>query len=142
MTRNLLPPVDAVTQASWFANVRAAHQMETTEDYVEMIAQLLDTSNEARLSDIAARMGVSRPTVSKMLDRLQAEGYIESQPYRAVFLTPKGRDLARKCQKRHSVVYEFLLRLGIDPDTAALDAEGIEHHLSAKSLKIMENFKG
>ncbi len=136
------PLVDAAIQAKWFANVRAAHQMETTEDYVELIADLLDATGEARLSDLATRLGVSRPTVSKMLDRLLTEGYIDSQPYRSIFLTDKGRKLADTCRQRHQIIYAFLLRLGVDPDTAAYDAEGMEHHISAETLKIFAAFKG
>ncbi len=141
MTSTPRPLVDAETQARWFSNVRAAHQMETTEDYVELIADLIDGTGEARLSDLATRLGVSRPTVSKMLDRLLADGYIDSQPYRSIFLTDKGRTLAETCRARHQIVYEFLLRLGVDPTTAAFDAEGIEHHISAKTLDIFARFK-
>ena len=132
--------VDVETQAAWFANVRAAHQMETIEDYVELIADLIDATQEARLSDIAARLGVSCPTVSKMLDRLRADGYVDSQRYRAIFLTDKGRALAEKCRKRHQIIYDFLVRLGVDPTTAAMDTEGIEHHISAKTLEIFARF--
>lgn len=142
MSTDKRPLIDAATQAKWFAAVRTAHQMETIEDYVELIADLIDGMGEARLSDLAARLGVSRPTVSKMLDRLQSEGYIASQPYRAIFLTDKGRILADRCRARHQIIYDFLLRLGVDPATAACDAEGIEHHISAETLRIFQNFKG
>lgn len=132
---------DAQTQSSWFARVREAHQTETIEDYVELIADLIDVQKEARASDLASRLGVAHPTVSKMLSRLQDEGYIESQPYRSVFLTQKGETLARKCKERHQIVLEFLIRLGVDPQTAEFDAEGIEHHISEQTLQIMKNFK-
>lgn len=137
------PPTlaDPKTQASWFARVREAHQTETTEDYVELVADLIEVQKEARASDLAARLGVAHPTVSKMLTRLQEEGYIESQPYRSIFLTDKGEKLAKKCKERHQIVLEFLIRLGVDPETAEFDAEGIEHHISEETLKIMKNFK-
>ena len=131
---------DPETQASWFARVRQAHQTETTEDYVELIADLITVQKEARASDLAARLGVAPPTVSKMLSRLQDEGYIESRPYRSIFLTKKGEDLAAQCKKRHQIVLEFLIRLGVDPETAEFDAEGIEHHISDHTLQIMKNF--
>lgn len=131
---------DPKTQASWFARVRAAHQTETTEDYVELIADLIEVEKEARASDLAKRLGVAHPTVTKMLSRLQEEGYIESQPYRSIFLTEKGKKLAKKCKERHQIVLEFLIRLGVDPETAEFDAEGIEHHISEQTLKIMKNF--
>ena len=132
---------DPKKQASWFARVREAHQTETTEDYIELIADLIEVQKEARASDLATRLGVANPTVSKMLSRLQDEGFIESQPYRSIFLTEKGKKLAKKCKERHQIVLEFLIRLGVDPETAEFDAEGIEHHISDKTLKIMKNFK-
>lgn len=132
--------VDPKTQAQWFQRVRKAHQTETTEDYVELIADLIAAQNEARASDLAARFGVSNPTVSKMLSKLQEEGYITSQPYRSIFLTEKGKDLAQKCKLRHEIVLNFLIRLGLDPETAEFDAEGIEHHISEKTLQLMKDF--
>lgn len=132
--------VDAETQASWFARVREAHQTETTEDYVELIADLIDVQREARLSDLAERLGVSGPTANKVVARLQEEGYVDSQPYRSIFLTEKGRALADKCKERHQIVLDFLIRLGVNPETAEFDAEGIEHHISEETLQIMKDF--
>ena len=131
---------DPQTQASWFARVRKAHQTETTEDYVELIADLIDVQKEARASDLAKRLGVAHPTVTKMLTRLQEEGYVETQPYRSIFLTDKGQRLAKKCKERHQIVLEFLIRLGVAPETAEFDAEGIEHHISEQTLQIMKQF--
>ena len=133
---------DPQTQAQWFARVREAHQTETIEDYVELIADLIAANREARASELAQRFGVSAPTVSKTLSRLQDEGYIETQPYRAIFLTAKGEALAKSCKARHQIVLEFLIKLGVDPETAEFDAEGIEHHLSPETLRIMERYKG
>ncbi len=131
---------DPKVQASWFARVRQAHQTETTEDYVELIADLIEVQQEARLSDLAARLGVAHPTANKVVSRLKEEGYIESQPYRSIFLTDKGKKLAKKCKVRHQIVLDFLIRLGVDPEAAEFDAEGIEHHISEKTLQIMKKF--
>lgn len=133
--------VDPDIQARWFARVRKAHQTETTEDYVELIADLIEVQKEARLSDLAARLGVSHPTANKVVARLKEEGYIESEPYRSIFLTGKGEKLAKKCKERHQIVLDFLIRLGVDPETAEYDAEGIEHHISAQTLQIMRDFQ-
>ena len=133
--------VDAQTQAKWFERIREAHKTETTEDYVELIADLLEANQEARLSDLAKRFGVSHPTVSKVLTRLKDEGYIVSQPYRSLFLTTKGEELAARCKQRHQIVLDFLIRLGVTPETADFDAEGIEHHISAETLQVFKNFK-
>ncbi len=132
--------VDAKTQAQWFSRVREAHQTETKEDYVELIADLIEAHQEARLSDLAKRLGVSNPTASKVLNRLRDEGYIESKPYRSIFLTDKGLKLAKKCKERHQIVLDFLIRLGVPADVAEFDAEGIEHHISKKTLAIFDQF--
>ena len=131
---------DPKTQASWFARVRMARQSETTEDYVELIADLIKVQKEARASDLAVRLGVSPPTVTNALSRLKEEGYIDSKPYRSIFLTERGRKLAIKCKERHQIVLEFLIRLGVDPETAEFDAEGIEHHISDQTIQLMQNY--
>lgn len=128
-------------QASWFARVRAARQTETKEDYVELIADLIDVRQEARLSDLAKRLGVAHATANKVVARLKEDGYIDSQPYRSIFLTEKGRALAQKCKERHQIILDFLIRLGVDPETAEFDAEGIEHHISEQTLEIMRTFE-
>jgi DtxR family manganese transport transcriptional regulator len=133
---------DPQTQARWFSRVRDAHQVETAEDYVELIADLIAAHNEARLSDLSARLGVSHATASKVLARLKDEGYVESRPYRSLFLTEKGEALARQCKERHEIVLNFLIALGVSRETAAFDAEGIEHHISAETLALFKNFKG
>lgn len=132
--------VDPQTQAQWFNRIREAHQSETTEDYVELIADLIAQKKEARLSDLAQRFGVSHPSASKILNRLKEEGYITSEPYRSIFLTPKGKKLAESCKKRHEIVLEFLIKLGVPPEIAEFDSEGIEHHISKETLKIFESF--
>ncbi len=127
-------------QAKWFAHVRRAHQKETMEDYVELLADLLETQGEARLIDLSRRFGVAHPTASKMLVRLKEEGYVENKPYRSIFLTEKGKKLAQQCKQRHEIVLNFLIHLGVDPATAEYDAEGIEHHISEETLNIFKNF--
>lgn len=132
--------IDAHIQASWFSRVRDAHNMETAEDYVELIADLIAAKGEARLVDISERVGVSHTTANKVIARLQKEGFVISEPYRAIFLTDKGMKLARECKKRHEVILEFLLKLGVSRRNAELDAEGIEHHVGAETLKAFEKF--
>jgi DtxR family manganese transport transcriptional regulator len=129
-----------VTQTAAFEAVREAHRVEIAEDYVELIAELIDESGEARTVDIAARMGVSAPTVVRHVGRLQRDGLVESAPYRSIFLTETGRALADACRERHEVVEAFLLKLGLDPETARRDAEGIEHHVSDRTLAMFRKF--
>jgi DtxR family manganese transport transcriptional regulator len=132
--------VQTETQVESFRQARQARRAELVEDYVELIADLIDDAGEARQVDIAARLGVAQPTVAKMLKRLADDGFISQRRYRGVFLTEAGRALAEKSRKRHHVVEEFLRALGISSETARLDAEGIEHHVSAETLQAFERF--
>ena len=131
-------PADLRAEA--FQGVREARRSELAEDYVELIAELIHDHGEARPVDIAARLGVRVPTVTKTLDRLAREGLITRARYRSVFLTDEGRALARECRRRHEIVLRFLLSLGLDPETAERDAEGIEHHVSARTLAVFAAF--
>ena len=101
---------------------------------------LIHDQGEARPVDIAARLGVKVPTVSKTLDRLAREGLITRAKYRSVFLTEAGRALAKECRRRHEIVLRFLISLGLDPETAERDAEGIEHHVSERTLALFSAF--
>lgn len=127
-------------RAEAFQGVREAHRNELAEDYVELIAELIHTRGEARPVDIAAKMGVTPPSVAKTLDRLARDGLITRAKYRSVFLTDTGRALAEECQRRHDIVLQFLLSLGLDPETAERDAEGIEHHVSERTLALLATF--
>jgi DtxR family transcriptional regulator, manganese transport regulator len=131
---------DADRQAANFQRVREAHQTELAEDYVELIADLIDSTGEARATDVARRLGVSHPTVVKAIGRLQRDGLVESLPYRSIFLTEAGRAMATRCKRRHEVVVGFLKALGVNDETAERDAEGVEHHISEETLKAFERF--
>lgn len=115
--------------------MREAHKSEATEDYVELIDDLISVNGEARLVDVASRMGVTQPTASKTLARLQRDGYISSEPYRSIFLTQLGKDLADESRQKHEVVFEFLLAIGVNKEVAKRDSEGMEHHVSEETLK-------
>lgn len=125
---------ETARQAERFGRVRDAHQRELAEDYVELIADLIEQRGEARVVDLAGRLGVTNATVNNTIQRLQRDGLVTSKPYRSIFLTALGRELAETSRERHSVVREFLIALGVDVDTADTDAEGIEHHVSDATL--------
>lgn len=129
---------DPEAQAEGFAKVREAHECEMAEDYVELVAELIEARGEARPVDIAERLGVKPPTVTKNLSRLEACGLVRREPYRAIFLTDEGQALADACRRRHRIVVDFLRSLGIDEATAERDAEGIEHHVSDATLAAFE----
>ena len=124
------------SRAEAFIGVREARRSEVAEDYVELIHE----NGEARPVDISARMGVTAPTVAKTLGRLARDGLITRAKYRSVFLTEEGRALAKECRHRHEIVLRFLLSLGLDPETAERDAEGIEHHVSERTLALFAAF--
>ena len=123
-----------------FKKVRDAHKTENTEDYLEIIAELLNSKGEARIVDIANELDIAQATANKTIQRLQNQGFVKKEPYRSIFLTLKGQELASISKKRHIVVLTFLKKLGIDHRTAEADAEGIEHHVSDKTLNKMEQF--
>ena len=99
-----------------------------------MIAELIATTGEARVIDLARRMGVTHVTVSRTIRRLQREGLVTSLPYRAIFLTDAGRTLSEESRHRHEIVVAFLKSLGVPDGVAHSDAEGIEHHVSHATL--------
>ena len=116
--------------------IRRAHQSEVAEDYVEMIAELIAETGEARSVDLAARFGVTSPTVNAIIQRLQREDLVETRPYRSIFLTAAGQALADKARDRHRIVRDFLLTIGLPETIAEEDAEGIEHHVSPETLAV------
>ena len=123
-----------------FRQVREAHRRELIDDYVELISDLIREVGEARQVDMAARLGVSQPTVAKMLKRLASVGLIEMIPWRGGFLTPEGEKLAQESRERHQLVENFLLVLGVSPEIARRDAEGMEHHVSEETLVKFREF--
>ena len=129
------PLPDANVHSEGFRQTREARRSALVEDYVELIADLIEDGNEARQVDIAARLGVAQPTVAKMLTRLCADGLVSRKPYRGVFLTDAGRKVAEQSRIRHQTVEAFLRSLGVSAETARIDAEGIEHHVSAETLE-------
>ncbi len=132
--------IDADLHVESFRQAREARRTELVEDYVELISDLIGDGGEARQVDIAARLGVSQPTVAKMLKRLVKGGFVVQKPYRGIFLTDAGQALAEASRARHRTVEAFLMALGIDADTARRDAEGIEHHVSEETLAAFARF--
>ncbi len=120
--------------AESFQRSRRDRAGEIAQDYVEAIADLSTAVGEARVTDLARRLGVTHVTVNRTLARLQQSGYVNTKPYRAIFLTDAGRKLAAESKQRHQTVVAFLQSLGISKKAAELDAEGIEHHVSPETL--------
>ena len=125
-----------------FKRIRRDHASEIAEDYVEAIADMVEEQGACRVRDLSERFGVTHVTVVRTLQRLERDGLAITQPYKPVELTAQGKRLATKCKRRHEIVLEFLLALGVPSKTAAADAEGIEHHVSDATLKRFKAYIG
>ncbi|MDF2116146.1 manganese-binding transcriptional regulator MntR [Roseiarcaceae bacterium H3SJ34-1] len=128
------------TQASRFGKTRTAQSTALMEDYVELIADLLANNGEARPTDVARRLGVSHATAIKSISRLKREGLATAKPYRGVFLTEAGHQLASRVRARHRLLVDVLVALGVPLEAAEDDAEGMEHHVSDVSLAAFSRF--
>ncbi|CAN5550198.1 manganese-binding transcriptional regulator MntR [soil metagenome] len=121
---------------------REEHSHEIAQDYVEIIADLIAATGEARVIDLARRLGVTHVTVARTIQRLQREGLVTSLPYRSIFLTESGSRLSKESRTRHEIVVAFLESLGVPALVARSDAEGIEHHVSEETLRAFRKHLG
>ncbi len=121
-------------------SVRKDHATETAQDYVEAIDDLIAEKGECRLVEIARRFAVSHVTANRTIARLKRDGFVQSEPYGPISLTAAGRKMAVASRRRHEIVLRFLRSLGVAEETAILDAEGMEHHVSEETLQAMEKF--
>lgn len=129
-----------VRRARRFHRTREDHALETAEDYTELVLDLEGDSGSVRPIDLARALGVSHVTVLRTLARLERDGLLERGGDRSVRLTSAGREMAQAARQRHDLVVQFLERLGVPPETAEVDAEGIEHHVSETTLEQMRAF--
>ena len=104
------------------------------EDHIEQIYQLIEQKGYARVSDIAEALEVLPSSVTKMVQKLDKDGYLHYEKYRGLTLTPKGNKLGKKLVKRHDLLENFLRLAGVSEELIYQDVEGIEHHLSWNSI--------
>jgi Mn-dependent DtxR family transcriptional regulator len=126
-------------------SIKAAHKsakpkLARMEDYLEVIAELVELKGYATTLDVSRYMNVSAPSVTKMLQRLDENGYLKYEKYHGINLTPKGTNLADTVRQKHGILLEFFEILGIEHETANQDAEGIEHHLNPKTIRQLRKF--
>ena len=133
-------PRSSEEQAKAMRATREQHAMEAAEDYLEAISDLIEQTGEARVVDLASRLGISHATVIQTVRRLQRDGFVTSEPYRAIFLTDEGRKIAEESRYRHTTTLALLVKLGVSPEVAEVDAEGMEHHVSEETLQAFEKF--
>lgn len=117
---------------------RKDHASETAEDYVEAIAEVIEQTGRCRVVDLAERFAVSHVTVTRTVSRLQRDGLVETEPYGPISLTSQGEQLAEESHQRHASVLAFLRAIGVSESVAAIDTEGIEHHVSPETLRCMQ----
>ena len=108
---------------------------ESAEDYLETILMFCEQHGSARSVDIAAHLGVTKPSVSFAMKRLRENGYINIDSAGHITLTDSGRDVAESVYGRHKVLCSYLMALGVDEENASRDACRIEHIVSEKTME-------
>lgn len=108
------------------------------EDYLERIQELIETKGYARAVDIAGSLGISQASVTNMVKRLDAEGFVRHEKYRGLILTAEGEAIAKAIGRRHRILSDFLRLLGVASTEVERDVEGMEHHLGTSSLEAIE----
>ncbi|MBL9215658.1 MAG: transcriptional regulator MntR [Opitutaceae bacterium] len=109
------------------------------EDYLEKIEQLIQRKGYARVVDIAAGLKISQASVTAMVQRLDAEGFIKYEKYRGMVLTSTGLEVARRIAHRHQLLTDFLRAIGVSDEKVIYDdVEGMEHHISPETFKAIE----
>ena len=106
----------------------------TMEDYIEQIFILIDTKGYARVSAIAEALRVHPSSVTKMVQKLDRDDYLDYEKYRGLVLTKKGKKIGERLVYRHELLEDFLHIIGVEEENIYDDVEGIEHHLSWNSI--------
>ena len=116
------------------------HIQESGEMYLETIHVLYKRNGAVRAIDVGEHMGYSKPSVSRAMGILKSAGYIAVDKHGFITLTDEGLEIANKMYERHTLLTEFLIRLGVDAETATDDACKIEHHISESSFDAIKRF--
>ena len=112
---------------------------ESGEMYLETILRLSERLDIVRSIDVAEEMGFSKPSISRAMKMLRENGYISIDPGTgAIKLLAKGREIAEMIYERHELLSDWLIRLGVAPETATEDACRIEHVISAESFEAIK----
>jgi len=106
----------------------------TMEDYIELIYNLIEMKGYARVSDIAEELEVHPSSVTKMVQKLDKDNFVNYEKYRGFVLTEKGEKIGKKLVFRHELLEDFLEIIGVEKENIYDDVEGIEHHLSWNSI--------
>ena len=120
------------------AKVAISRNSTAVEDYLERILDLINSKGYARVVDIATSLKISQASVTNMVQRLDADGLLKYEKYRGLALTTAGETLARNITRRHRLLTDFFKLLGLDDKVIYHDVEGMEHHISAPTLRAIE----
>ena len=127
-------------------SIKAAHKTKKTlsttseEDYLEVIAELVELKGYATTLDVSRFMDVSPPSVTKMLQKLDEKKYLEYEKYHGINLTDIGKQVADTIRRKHSTLLEFFEILNVGHGIANQDTEGLEHHLNDKTIRRLRKF--
>ena len=111
---------------------------KSIEDYIEAIYIIEQEKGEIKSIDIAYKLGVSKPAVNKAMNELNTLNLIEKSNYSNIVLTDEGRKLAKKIYNKHTLIYEFLLSIGVSKENANIDCCKIEHVISDETAECMK----
>ena len=111
---------------------------ESGEMYLETILILSKKRTFVRAIDVGEYMGYSKPSVSRAIGILKNGGYVESDKHGYLILTESGREIAEKIYERHTLLTDWLTKMGVDPDVAAEDACRIEHVISTETFEALK----
>ena len=113
---------------------------ESGEMYLETIYVLTKKSNSVRAIDVAEEMGYSKPSISRAIGILKQGGYVVTDDHGFLSLTESGREVAEKIYERHTILSNFLIHIGVSPETADEDACKVEHILSDETFDAIKKF--
>lgn len=110
-------------------------------DYLEAIYMLSHTQSNVRITDIALRMGISKPSANRAVNSLKRQGLVSHEPYGDITLTEKGKSIGESVNRRHGMIKNFLINvLSVKEDDAENEARRIEHNISQNTVDKMESF--
>ena len=111
-----------------------ATMTQSLEDYLEAVYMLIAEDRPAQVRDVARMLAVKMPSVVKAIHELKKLGLVTQKPYANIELTTKGRRVAKLVLNRHTLIRDFLMKLGVSRRIADKDACLMEHILSAETI--------
>lgn len=115
---------------------------ESGEMYLETILVLSKKSDAVRSVDVCEYMGFSKPSVSRAIGLLKNGGYVSVDKNGYLTLTDLGLEIANKIYERHTLLTKYLIRIGVNEQTAANDACKMEHVISDETFSAIKRHAG